>query len=58
MLTVKSKIEQTRFWIKRAYICIILKDYKSALDRLNRASFEMDWIKIAMVYGDLDKSKI
>lgn len=51
-LNLQSEIEDVIFWLKRACVGIKLEDYESALDKLNRASFEMDWVKIAMIYGD------
>lgn len=55
-ITVQSKIESTIFWLNRTRICIILNDYESAMDRLNRVSFELDWVNIAMLYGDKNQS--
>ena len=51
-LSVQQKIKCVHFWLERAIVCIILDDYDSAFDKLERASFELDWVGIAMVYGD------
>jgi len=38
------------FWVARAKICIILGDYVSALDRINRALEAFNWLEISLVY--------
>lgn len=49
--TISKYINETLFWLIRAKLCIKLNDYKSAIDRLERAKHSMDWIYISWVYN-------
>ena len=52
VLTVQGGINNVLFWLTRTKVCLELNDFESAYNRLERASFALDWVGIAMVYGE------
>lgn len=44
-------IDNVKYWVIRAWVCVKLGDYESALNRIERALTAFDLIKVAQVYG-------
>ena len=46
-----DELDNVRYWVLRAGVCIYINDYESALNRIERALDAFNWLQISLVYN-------
>ena len=48
---IQQAVNDVKYWVSRAWVCVHTYDYKSAIDRMKRALDAFDWLKIKLAYS-------